>query len=365
MAGRPGAIGPGVALPSAVMGTESWRLRATLLPDGAEPVDLWVLDGRLTAEPEPGAEELPGGWVLPGLVDAHVHLSIDTSGRGREHGSPDLIDANRRAHLAAGVLALRDVGAVPGAVLPEDGSGPRLIRAGRFLAPPGRYVPGIFEGVEQGGLIPAALAEVASGATWVKVVADFPLNYPGGRAEPNYDLETLTALCDAAHAAGARVAAHVTGAALADTVAAGVDSIEHGIRMDGDSLIALGRLGGAWTPTLGTDCEMLGEDRFDRLVGRLGPLLQRAAELGVTVLAGTDTRPPGGLVGEVALLQRCGLSPGAALAAASTAARRYLGLPALEPGAPADLVCYPADPRDDPEVLAAPSAVLLRGRRVA
>jgi imidazolonepropionase-like amidohydrolase len=65
----------------------------------------------------------------------------------------------------------------------------------------------------------------------------------------------------------------------------------------------------------------------------------------------------------VALLQRCGLSPVDALAAASTAARRYLGLPGLEDGAPADLVCYAADPRDDPEVLGSPSAVLVGGRR--
>jgi imidazolonepropionase-like amidohydrolase len=59
------------------------------------------------------------------------------------------------------------------------------------------------------------------------------------------------------------------------------------------------------------------------------------------------------------------MPPADALAAASTAARRYLGLPGLEPGAPADLVCYPADPRDDPEVLAHPSAVVIRGKRVA
>jgi imidazolonepropionase-like amidohydrolase len=53
-----------------------------------------------------------------------------------------------------------------------------------------------------------------------------------------------------------------------------------------------------------------------------------------------------------------------ALAAASTAARRYLGRPGLETGAPADLVCYPADRRNDPEVLRHPSAILVAGQRV-
>jgi len=345
---------------------ECWHLRAVLLPEGADPVDLWVADGRLTTEPQARAEPLPGGWVLPGLVDAHAHLSIDTGGTGRERGSPELIDANLRAQLEAGVLLVRDVGAVPGATLPAGGGeGPRLLRAGRFLAPPGRYVPGLYEGVEPGDLVDAALVEVAAGAGWVKVVADFPENHPtGGRALPNYDRETLTRLVEAAHAAGARVAAHVTGAALADVVAAGVDSIEHGLRMDEDALGALGRRGGAWTPTLATTGEMVGAERFERLLERFTPLMARAAAAGVTVLAGTDTRPPGTLPAEVALLQRCGLAPADALAAASTAARRYLGLPGLEAGARADLVCYPADPRDDPEVLAVPSAVVAGGRRV-
>jgi imidazolonepropionase-like amidohydrolase len=355
----------GRALPSAAMSLDPWHLHAVLLPCGADPVDLWVAGGRLTAEPQDGAETLPGGWVLPGLVDAHAHLSIDIARTGLERGSPGLVDANLRAHLEAGVLLVRDVGAVPGATLPEGGgAGPRLLRAGRFLAPPGRYIPGLYEGVEPAGVVGAALAEVAAGASWVKVVADFPERFPdGGPAEPNYDLETLTRLVEAVHAAGARVAAHVTGRALVDVVAAGVDSVEHGVRMDGEALGALGRRGGAWTPTLATTTEMLGEERFARLVERVTPLLAGASAAGVTVLAGTDSRPAGSLAAEVALLQRCGLSPVDALAAASTAARRYLGLPGLEDGAPADLVCYAADPRDDPEVLGSPSAVLVGGRR--
>jgi imidazolonepropionase-like amidohydrolase len=362
-----GAIGLDQGATLRAVTPERWHLRAALLPEGADRTDLWVADGRLTAEPQDGAETLPGGWVLPGLVDAHAHLTLDIAGTGLERGSTELVDANLRAHLGTGVLLVRDVGAVPGATLPEGGgASPRLLRAGRWLAPPGRYIPGLHEGVEAAELIAAALAELAGGATWVKVVADFPENFPeGGPAVPNYDLETLTGLVDAAHTAGARVAAHVTGKALADVIAAGVDSVEHGLRMDTDALGALGRRGGAWTPTLATTGEMLDPERFERMLERFTPLMARAAEVGVTVLAGTDTRPAGSLAAEVALLQRCGLSPVDALAAASTAARRYLGLSGLEDGAPADLVCYPADPRDHPEVLGSPSAVLLGGRRLA
>ncbi len=348
------------------MNAETWRLRAVLLPDGSDPVDLWVAGGRITTEPQDGAELLPGGWVLPGLVNSHAHLSLDIAGTGHERGSAELVAANVRAHLRGGVLAVRDVGAVPGSRVGDHaGDELRLVRAGRFLAPPGRYIEGLYEGVEPAGLVDAALAEVASGATWVKVVADFPITMPGGRTEPNYDLETLTAVVEAAHAAGARVAAHVTGKALGDVVAAGVNSVEHGLRMDEELLAALGRRGGAWTPTIATTSEMMDAARFEAVAERFTALLPRAAELGVTVLAGTDTRPAGSLPGEVELLRRCGMAPAAALAAASTAARRYLGLPVIEAGAAADLVCYPADPRSDPEVLADPSAVVVGGRRLA
>ena len=91
----------------------------------------------------------------------------------------------------------------------------------------------------------------------------------------------------------------------------------------------------------------------------------RAHDLGISVLAGTDMLPPGGIIEEIAALQQAGLPPRAALAAASSAARTYLGEPNIEEGAPADLALYPADPRNDPEVLARPAAVFLQGRRIS
>ena len=95
---------------------------------------------------------------------------------------------------------------------------------------------------------------------------------------------------------------------------------------------------------------------------RFRALLPRARALGVPVLAGTDLLPPGGVAYEVAALHELGLSPTDALAAASTAARAYLGYPALDDGAPADLVLYPSDPRDSPELLLGPSLVMLGGQ---
>jgi imidazolonepropionase-like amidohydrolase len=79
-------------------------------------------------------------------------------------------------------------------------------------------------------------------------------------------------------------------------------------------------------------------------------------------MTGTDVA--GTIPQEVALLARLGLAPAAALAAATTRARRFLGRTDLVDGEPADLVSYDDDPRDDPAVLSRPVAVVVRGVRI-
>jgi imidazolonepropionase-like amidohydrolase len=87
------------------------------------------------------------------------------------------------------------------------------------------------------------------------------------------------------------------------------------------------------------------------------------ARLGVTILAGTDAS--GTVAEEVAHLRGFGLEPAAALGAATTTARTFLGVPAMTLGAPADVVTYDADPREHSEVLDRPAAIVLRGQRIA
>ncbi|GAB3979566.1 amidohydrolase family protein [Plantactinospora veratri] len=157
-------------------------------------------------------------------------------------------------------------------------------------------------------------------------------------------------------------------------MAAGVDSVEHGMHLDPALLHRMAEQGTALTPTLS-----IINGALDRLrdaadtprrrwgwSGALahGPLVAAAAEAGVTLLAGTDSRPHGRIADEVRALVAAGVPPHVALGAASWTARDYLGLPGLVPGAPADAVVYPDDPRDDLDRLDHPSAVLLRGRLV-
>src|SRR4051812_45182995 len=95
--------------------TPGQHIHAVPLPAGGDPVDLWIEDGVLVEGPLPEAEEVPGGWVAQGLVDAHVHLTFETHERlGLPRGTDELIDAQLGLQRAAGVFAVRDAGSLPG-----------------------------------------------------------------------------------------------------------------------------------------------------------------------------------------------------------------------------------------------------------
>jgi len=361
-----------------------YHVRAVPLPDGDAPVDLWVAGGRLTFVPQAGAEPLgpERGFALAGLVDCHVHLSLDPGRTGLPPASSELIARNRRTNRDCGVLLARDMGTVNEATiaLARDGEAPRLHPAGRFLAPEGGY-SGAQRATPGAELAQLAAAHAAAGARWVKVIGDWPRGGSGERLPAlhegvaNYDTAPLAQAVAAAHAAGARLAVHaVTRAGIAPAVEAGVDSIEHALDADEELVRQMAARGIAWTPTLASfqatlrSAERRGQgdlaawlrERFERLQH----LLPLARRLGITVLAGTDVLPPGTVAREVAALQRSGLPPREALAAASSAARAFLGEPDLVEGAPADLVIYAADPRDDPEVLASPTVIMAGGELV-
>jgi imidazolonepropionase-like amidohydrolase len=105
-----------------------------------------------------------------------------------------------------------------------------------------------------------------------------------------------------------------------------------------------------------------------RLHARRYATVRDAYDAGVPVYAGTDaggSLPHGQVAAEVAELVAAGLPAAAALSAATWGARAWLGRPGLDEGAPADLVVYEADPREDVRVLAAPRRIVLRGAVVA
>lgn len=366
------------AAPEAAAGTPAppLHLRGVVLPEG-ETRDLYVREGHLTTEPVPGARTLiRSGWLLPGLVDAHCHVGLGPHGAVTD---PDLVREQARADRDAGALLLRDAGSpVDTTFLDDEPIHPRIVRAGRHVARTRRYIRDLAIEVEPEELA-AELARQAKRADgWVKLVGDW-IDRDTGDLAPLWPAATLREAVAAAHAAGARVAVHTFGEeALPDLIEAGVDSIEHGTGLDGDLPARMAERGIALVPTLINVENFPGiaasatkfptyARRMLRLHGSAGARVRAAHEAGVAIYCGTDAGgmlPHGQVVREIRALHGAGMSRAEALAAGSWGARAWLGLPGLVEGAPADLVVYGADPREDLSTLHAPRLVLLRGRVV-
>jgi imidazolonepropionase-like amidohydrolase len=353
------------------------HLRATVLPDG-DVQDVFVVDGRITFTPADDATTvLDGGYLTPGLVDAHAHLSL-SSPAGNDADPATRVRASARAHLDAGVLALREPGS-PDYESQRIGVAqglPRTVTAGHLLARTGRYFPGLGRELEPEQLPDAAEEEARASGAWVKVIADFIA--PDGSITAAFPADALAKAARRAHAAGAKITAHASAPeVIAACIEAGFDSIEHATGLRADQLDALAAAGTAIVPTMIIRDGILGAVRGfggdDAAVAAMtavldgqGSVVRQAAERGITVLAGTDAgMVPHGLVAtEIGMLLAAGLTPAQALGAGSWAARSYLGLPGIEEGAPADLVAFPDDPRADVEALRHPDFVMLDGRRI-
>ncbi|MCI2419221.1 amidohydrolase family protein [Saccharopolyspora sp. K220] len=349
------------------------HLRAVVLPDGAQR-ELWVHDGRISLEPVPGATTVfDDGYVLPGLVDAHCHVGIGSE------GPVELAEAAAQAAIDrdAGTLLIRDCGApIDTRPLQQREDLPRIIRAGKHLARPKRYIPYLADQLEHEEQLPAAVAEqVANGDGWIKLVGDW-IDRSAGDLAPLWSDDVLVEAISTAHRMGARVTAHVFGeAALPSLIAAGIDCVEHGTGLTDDTVELMAQHGTALVPTL-VNVENFpsfaaAASKYPAYAAHITDLYERAdrtvakaIEAGIPVYAGTDAGggiEHGALADEVLALHRVGMSTEQALGAASWAAREWLGWSGLVHGAPADLVCYDADPRKDLMALRHPQRIILRG----
>ncbi|MGE2730637.1 metal-dependent hydrolase family protein [Mycolicibacterium vaccae] len=353
------------------------HVRGRGLPDG-QPVEWWIVDGRLSAERVPGAETVfgadgDGGWVLPGLVDAHCHVGLG------QHGEVPVTEAVEQAETerAAGALLLRDAGS-PTDTRSFDARAdlPRIIRAGRHLARPKRYQRGFAIELEDEWQLPDAIAAQARwGDGWVKLVGDW-IDRDTGDLAPLWSDDVLEAAIDAAHANGARVTAHVFSEdALPPLIKAGIDCIEHGTGLTEDTVDLMVAHGTALVPTLINIENFPGiadsADRYPRYQQHMRALyrtcrerIAAAREAGVPIYAGTDAGSAvahGRIADEVEALKGIGMTPTEALGAACWDARQWLHRPGLRHGESADLVCFDEDPRTGPGVLSNPSRVILRG----
>ncbi|QQM66812.1 amidohydrolase family protein [Actinomyces weissii] len=358
------------------------------------------------------------GYTIPGgLVDVHCHIGL---GPGGAVNRPTAL-AQARAAARAGIGLIRDCGAPtdthwledPGQVAAAElgasgadavgwdrgaggadavgwdrgtggadavgwdrgkGAGcapplPRIIRAGRHLARPKRYLLGFAEELASPDQLPEAVArQAACGDGWVKIVADWIDRSQGVDADiaPLWPAPVLAEAVAAAHEAGARVTAHTfSRAALGPLIEAGVDCLEHATGAGPDEIAEIAARGIAVTPTF------LQVDRFPSFAAQAGGRYPRYAatvtslhaaheaqvaamhDAGVRLLPGSDaggSLPHDCLPAELLAWRRAGLADVEILRLATTGAREFLAVPGVEAGP----VTYLRDPAEDLTALLEP-----------
>jgi len=333
--------------------------------------------------------DLPNATVLPGLIDAHTHLTMDQNfGYERLALSiprETLIGAkNARVTLQAGFTTVRNVGA-PGysdvalrdAINAGDVPGPRMLVSGPALSITGGHcdndlLPFEYHATSDGVADGIAAVQhkvrenIKYGSDLIKVCATGGVLSKGDDPQASqYTLEEMKAIVADAHRLGRKVAAHAHGAqGILWAAEAGVDSIEHGSYIDDAGIAEMKKNGTYLVPTLYLgDWFLENAERNhvpDFLLGKAKAVMPAARQniahafaSGVKVAFGTDAAvyPHGLNAHEFAVMVKLGLTPLQAIQTATVNAADLLGwqgkVGSLEPGAWADIVAVDGNPLKD------------------
>lgn len=384
---------------------------------GGEPLEnaaLLVRDGRIAwvgpqgrrpaGAEEAGEQELGGRTVIPGLIDAHVHVCWN----GRE-SVPELVKRERdvllleavetlRRILASGTTAVRDIGgqdymemSLRKAVEAGHIAGPRMRTSGKIITMTGghaHFAAREADGVNE--LRKAAREQIKAGADTIKLMATGGVATPGQDVQASqFTVEEMAAAVQAAHALGRTAAAHCHGAGgIKNSLLAGMDSIEHGSYLNEETAEMMTEHGAALVLTLGVanpDPEQIppaARAEAERMQAPLHTLRLRvretvalAREKGVFVGSGSDA---GGnplaphdfsMASELEELVDHSFSPLEAITIVTANNARVLRweqeLGTLEEGKLADFVVLAADPLADIHNVRRVEAVYKGGRQVA
>jgi len=363
--------------------------------------------GDAVGEAPEGAHDLAGATVLPGLIDAHVHVASDTSrspGFGpppAQHGEPPrpaglaqyILAATADRILRSGFTTVRDVGAYDDEVLALRAAidaglvpGPRVYTCGRIIsatAPGGEIFHSMYREADGPWEMRKAVREqLKRGAEFIKFMATGARSVVLEDPEPaQMTLEEMKAIVDEAHRMGKRVAAHAEG--LEGTrwaLEAGADTIEHGLALHREPKLLddMAERGTVLVPTISTFHDLA--ERFanifpavlveqaKRQLEEAMRTVDTARRAGVTLALGYDSGPPGSSAQELMRLLEAGLSVSEGLRAATLGGAAALGrddLGRLAVGSRADAVAIDGRPDEDPTVLTRPEAIRLvvgRGR---
>ena len=346
--------------------------------------------------------DLGDATVLPGLIDAHTHLTGDPRFGYEELGisvpRTALIGAkNARITLMAGFTAVRDVGA-PGyadvalrdAIDAGDVPGPHMITSGPALGITGGHCDNtllpfeyhaVSDGVADGvAAVQQKVREVIKyGASVIKFCATGGVLSKGDDPRASqYTREEMRAIVSEAHRLGRKVAAHAHGGeGIVWASEAGVDSIEHGTYIDDEGIATLKKNGTFMVPTiylndwLVENMDRIGMPEFYRqkelTVAKVSfDNMSRAIRKGVKIAFGTDAAvyPHGLNARQFTRYVEMGMTPAQAIQSATLNAAELLGLEqagSIEPGNWADLVAVKGDPLQDIHLLERVSFVMKGG----
>lgn len=348
--------------------------------------------------------DLAGRTLLPGLIDAHVHVTafdLPSPLKGEERIAPEVthhfVAAGLRAMLRMGITTFRDVGAFGDGLLHARRAirlgaipGPRALACGRILSatsPGGAHFVDMYREADGPDEMRKATREqIRRGADFIKLMTTGARSVALEDPEPaQVTRAEVATVVEESHRLGFRVAAHcegLDGTRLA--VEEGVDTIEHGLELHRapELLEALAESGRILVPTLSCFFD-LSETHACRWAPVLVELAKRQREAahrtveaaraaGVRMAMGFDSTPHGEDALELVRMREAGLSSLEAIAAATSVAADACGLGdevgAVRPGRLADLLVVDGDPLADPRILLDPGRiwlVLQEGRPVA
>jgi imidazolonepropionase-like amidohydrolase len=351
--------------------------------------------------------DLGQGTVLPGLIDAHVHLTSDPQLGGYRQLGVSAIRAAlygaraARVTLEAGFTTVRNLNAdgygdvaLRDAINANDVPGPRMLVSGPALSITGGHcddnwltqdIPHRAVGVADGPW--AARAKVREivkyGADLIKICATGGVTSKGDQpGAEQYTLEEMQGIVEEAHKLGRRVAAHAHGAqGIRDAIRAGVDTVEHASLVDDEGL-RLARERGTWFVMdiynddyileHGAESGLLPESiAKERALGQQQrDNFHRALIAGVKLAFGTDAGnyPHGDNARQFHYMVKYGMTPMQAIQAATISAARALGwedrVGSLAPGKYADVIAVADDPLKDVTALTRVSFVMKGGQLI-
>lgn len=345
--------------------------------------------------------DLLGKYVMPGLIDCHVHIAYDASANPEailhtfsQTDFTILAIQNLEKLLKGGVTYIREVGDVYGLALGlkkyiQDGSikGPGMYCSNKIITMTGGHghqVGREADGVDE--VRKAVREQLKAGADLIKIISTGGVMTPGVDVNAyQFNTDELKAAAEEAHKAGRKICTHCHGTqGIKNSVMAGIDSIEHATILDEEAVDMMAKAGTYMVPTLSAVYYIVENgkaagipefivDKAKQVVETHSKGLEMAYRAGVPIAMGTDAGTPFNRHGvssafELELMEKAGMDAMDVIKASTKSAAELIGIESaygtLEPGKFADFIVLSENPLDNIKTIQSPEAVYQHAKQV-